>query len=327
MCTYLAKRGATYYFRRAIPVELRPAFGGRAEFMLSLRSKDRAEAKLRIPAHTVETDKLLADAARSLAGKRRPKPTPPRSAAQIERDRGQWDYDQQQADDVADELFAADMEAERLGPVMDALADGIEPDASPADVARAARLQIINERDKAGVELAALHSRYGKGICASERQLQAVEYSAADTEPGKGIYLDTDIVDGWAAERKPSPRGKDAYWRDAKLFNSVIGRKSVELITKADVMAYKRQLIADPKRSQINVRDRLAYLRTLLEWAAQEDIVPVNVARDVKMAVTERGEKRKDFATDDLNALFLARFMPRASGPKLAAARPHIGSR
>ncbi|WP_420822569.1 DUF6538 domain-containing protein [Sphingomonas gei] len=32
MCTYLAKRGATYYFRRAIPVELRPAFGGRAEF-------------------------------------------------------------------------------------------------------------------------------------------------------------------------------------------------------------------------------------------------------------------------------------------------------
>jgi hypothetical protein len=37
-------------------------------------------------------------------------------------------------------------------------------------------------------------------------------------------------------------------------------------------MTYKRLLIADPKRSQINVRDRLAYLRTLLEWAAQEDI-------------------------------------------------------
>ena len=73
MCTYLAKRGSTYYFRRAIPVELRPAFGGRAEFMLSLRSKDRAEAKLHIPAHTVETDKLLADATRSLAGKPAPK--------------------------------------------------------------------------------------------------------------------------------------------------------------------------------------------------------------------------------------------------------------
>ncbi len=241
-----------------------------------LSTKDRAEAKQRIPAHTVETDKLLADAARSLAGKPKPKPVPARSAAQIERDRGQWEYDQQPADDIADELFATDMEAERLGPVMDALADGIEPEASPADVARAARLQIINERDEAGVDIAALHARYGKDARASESQIQAVECG-----PGNGIYLDTDIVDGWAAERKPSPRGKDAYWRDAKLFNSMIGRKSVELITKADVMAYKRQSIADPKRSQINVRDRLAYLRTLLEWAAQEDIVPVNVARDI----------------------------------------------
>ena len=33
----------------------------------------------------------------------------------------------------------------------------------------------------------------------------------------------------------------------------------------ADVMVYKRKLIADPARSQVNVRDRPAYLRTLLE--------------------------------------------------------------
>lgn len=57
--------------------------------MLSLRSKDRAEAKLRIPAHTVEMDKLLAEATRSLAGKRAPKPKAPRSPAQIERERTQ----------------------------------------------------------------------------------------------------------------------------------------------------------------------------------------------------------------------------------------------
>ncbi|MFK3890977.1 DUF6538 domain-containing protein [Sphingomonas sp. NPDC079357] len=73
----MARRDWTYYFRRVIPVELRPAFDGRAEFMVSLRSKDRAEAKLRIPAHTVETDKLLADAARPLAGKPAPKPKAP----------------------------------------------------------------------------------------------------------------------------------------------------------------------------------------------------------------------------------------------------------
>jgi len=305
MCTYLAKRGATYYFRRAIPAELRPAFGGRAEFMLSLRSKDRAEAKRRIPAHTVETDKLLADAARSLAAKPAAAPMPLRSAAQIERDRKRWEADQLQAELVADDLFASDMEIEALEPVMDALAAGIDPQAPLPDILRAAKLLAEHEREKAGADIASLHARYGQTARASGSQNPAVECSPdADTGSGKGVYLDTDILDGWAAERKPSPRGKDAYWRDAKLFNSMIGRKSVELITKADVMAYKRMLIADPKRSQINVRDRLAYLRTLLEWAAQEDIVPTNVARDVKMAVSERGEKRKDFDTDDLNALF-----------------------
>lgn len=321
MCTYLAKRGSTYYFRRAIPVELRPAFGGRAEFMLSLRSKDRAEAKLRIPAHTVETDKLLADATRSLAGKPAPKPKAPRSPAQIERERTQWEHEQEQADHVADELFATDMEAEALSPIMDALSAGKEPEGSLADIARAGRLLVEHERETAGADrealLNSLHARFGQNARASESQNQAVEYSPdAKANEGKGKYLDTDILDGWAAERKPSPRGKDAYWRDAKLFNSMMGRKSVELITKADVMAYKRKLIADPARSQVNVRDRLAYLRTLLEWAAQEDIVPVNVARDVKMAVTERGEKRKDFSTDDLNALFAGPVHAKGERPK-----------
>jgi integrase len=289
--------------------------------MLSLRSKDRAEAKLRIPAHTVETDKLLADAARSLAGKPAPKSKAPLSPAQIERERNRWEHEQQQADHVADELFATDMEAEALSPIMDALSEGKEPEGSLAEIARAGRLLVAHERETAGADrealISSLHARFGQNARAPESQNQAVECSRdADAGKGKGIYLDTDILNGWAAERKPSPRGKDAYWRDAKLFNSMMGRKSVELITKADVMAYKRKLIADPARSQVNVRDRLAYLRTLLEWAAQEDIIPVNVARDVKMAVTERGEKRKDFTVDDLNALFAGPVHAKGERPK-----------
>jgi len=47
----------------------------------------------------------------------------------------------------------------------------------------------------------------------------------------------------------------------------MMGRSSIELITKANVMAYRRILIADQNRSQINVWDRL-------EWAAQEEICP-----------------------------------------------------
>jgi integrase len=62
-------------------------------------------------------------------------------------------------------------------------------------------------------------------------------------------------------------------------------------------------LIADPRRSQINVRNQLAYLRTLLDWAAQNDVIETNPAKEVRIKVTERGEKRKDFDIDDLAAL------------------------
>ncbi len=65
------------------------------------------------------------------------------------------------------------MEIERLGPIMNALAEGIETDASPADVARAGRLLVVHDGDKAGVEwealLNSLHARkdmaddYGNG--------------------------------------------------------------------------------------------------------------------------------------------------------------------
>jgi hypothetical protein len=67
MCTYLAKRGATYYFRRVILLELRPAFGGKAEFMLSLRTKERDDAKRLIHDKAKEADRLL-DEARARIG-------------------------------------------------------------------------------------------------------------------------------------------------------------------------------------------------------------------------------------------------------------------
>jgi integrase len=317
MCSYLHRApNGVYYFRMGIPADLRAFMGGKREIKRSLGLKDREAAKALIPDMTKTAHALLKQAERDKAAAVPAPIIPPKPASQIERERRQWDYDQEQADHAADANFAADMEAEALGPIMDAIAEGIDPDASPADIAKAARRLIGEEREKAGIDrdalLASVVARYNKVARASESQNQAVDCD----DHGRGIYLDTDILDGWAAERKPSPRGKDAYWRDAKLFNSMMGRKSVELITKADVMAYKRKLIADPARSQVNVRDRLAYLRTLLEWATQEDMVPSNVARDVKMAVTERGEKRKDFSVDDLNALFAGPVHAKGERPK-----------
>lgn len=65
MPTHLTKRGATYYFRRVIPDDLRPAFGGKRELTFSLGTKDHVEASKLCRAAAVQSDKEF-DAARAM---------------------------------------------------------------------------------------------------------------------------------------------------------------------------------------------------------------------------------------------------------------------
>jgi Domain of unknown function (DUF6538) len=61
----LLKRQATYYFRRAVPVVLRPIIGQR-EILVSLRIKDLQEAKSRAAQEAVKADRLLSQARQTL---------------------------------------------------------------------------------------------------------------------------------------------------------------------------------------------------------------------------------------------------------------------
>jgi integrase len=290
MCTYLHKApNGIYYFRMGIPAGLRPAFNGLREIKHSLHTKDREAAKHLIPDHTKDAQREIRKAVAAIAAAKAPK----KAKAQLDWERDRYDFDMEQIELAQADIDLSEAEIEELGPVMDALDRGEEPDTSPVAIARAGKLLFAHQKQMAQID---------KDRRASPGRNQAVEQGSVLAK-GKGVYLDTDIIDGWAREKKPSTRGKDAYWRDAKLFNEMMGRKSVELITKADVMAFKRKLI-DAGRSQINIRDRLAYLRTLLKWAAGEDLIPDNPAQDVRMAVTERGEEREEFSLDDLNAIF-----------------------
>jgi hypothetical protein len=85
MCTYLDQVGSTYYFRRAVPDDLLGYFRTktgklRTEFKLSLKIKDREEAKRLIPLRTIDTDQLFADARAALAVHGMPAETAPASS-------------------------------------------------------------------------------------------------------------------------------------------------------------------------------------------------------------------------------------------------------
>jgi integrase len=321
MCSYLHRApNGVYYFRMGIPADLRPYMAGKREIKRSLGLKDRDAAKAEIPDMTKAAHALLKQAERDKAvdksgDKSAPKPMPIKSAAQIERERQRWEAEQEQAEYSADETFAAHIEIERLAPVMDALAGGIETDNSPAEIARAGRLLVLHEREKADSLVAALHAKYGNGqnARASESQNQTVECEPAT---GSGLYLDKDILDRWAAERGVVKKGKDTHEAVARWFYERTERKPVERITRQDVLAFKDKLLAEGQ-TVANTNMKLSRLRTLIGWAYQNDLAPSNVAEGISVKVADGGKmQRQPFSLSDLQAIFSSPVYANGDRPK-----------
>ncbi|WP_230769747.1 site-specific integrase [Sphingomonas sp. Leaf4] len=318
MCSYLHRApNGVYYFRMGIPADLRPFMAGKREIKRSLGLKDREAAKALIPDMTKTAHALLKQAERDRDAAEKavpvPPPPPPKTSRQIERERAVWEAEERAAEWVADDLFAADMEAERLSPVMDALASGIETDASPADLARAARLQILNEREAADALVASIRARYGQSARASIEQNQVVE---CEPVTGSGLYLDKDILDRWATERGVVAKGKDTHRAVSEWFYARTERKPVEQITRQDVLAFKDKLLAEGQ-SPTNTNVKLTRLRTLLSWAYQNDLVPSNVAAGISVKVADGSKgKRLPFTLDELQAIFASPIYSKGDRPR-----------
>jgi len=290
---------------------------GKREIKRSLGLKDRDDAKAVIPDMTKAARALLkqAERDRDTAAKPAPKPMPAKSAAQIERDQQRWEAEQERVEHSAYANFAADMEIERLEPIIDALAGGIEVEGSPADIARAGRFLVLHEREKADSLVAALHARYGNGqnARASESQNQAVDCKPAT---GSGLYLDKDILDRWAAERGVVAKGKDTHEAVARWFYERTERKPVERITRQDVLAFKDKLLLEGQ-SVANTNMKLSRLRTLLGWAYQNDLAPSNVAEGISVKVADGGKmQRQPFSLSDLQAIFSSPVYSSGERPK-----------
>jgi integrase len=255
MCTYLVRRNATYYFRRVIPAELRPAFDGKREFMVSLRVTNREAAKALIPDKTKETTRLL-EAARVRIG-----------GLPVAANDGQSVYSM----------------AMGLGMIHESLPDHAFPDEpNPMAVAQGQLREAIENRTLL------------EQIRAEERRGRAPE----------GKFLEPDIVDLWAAERKVQPQGVSMYRAAARWLHERIGRKPVDQITKPDLLAFKDALLAEGHTTS-NIKNKLARLRTLLKYAVDNGHAASNVAEGVNIADREKAKhKRRSFDLASLNALF-----------------------
>lgn len=305
MCLYLTKRGATYYFRRAIPDELQPAFSGKTEFMFSLRTKDREAAKLERSRAALTTDRELEEARARLG---LATAAPARSAAP---QAPVWPFSE--ADIEQAELEERDSRAQ------EARREGrrhlreewefLGGSTAEMDPRQAARHDLRREENE---------DRLTEEGHRLSRMARAVEAAAApQTAPeaphsGKpeaqaeslGAFLDTTVVDLWAAERKPKQKGQDTHRRAAEWLYARVGRKPVDQLTKADLLAYKAKLVKEGQ-SPGNIKMKLSRLRTLLQWATDNGYAETNVAAGVTIKNTDAARnQRKPFDLPALKAIF-----------------------
>lgn len=308
MCTYLhGPRGSVYYFRRAIPAELRPYLGGAGQFMFSLGVKDRAEAKRLIPHHTIETDRKLSEARSRLASgapQDRP-PTAPSPARQ--RSASPWRSEHEQ------EVMALfDAEAARRDWEYD------DREAARAKVRQrlAGSTASLSEQERAVRDIIRDH-KAAETLATEQLGIARLQLREAPPAPitvgpapaiaeinrSTGTMLPA-IIERWFAERKVTAKTRDAAVAAARWFYEAIGPVAVEQITRRHILDFKDWLLGKGT-TPANTKMKISRISGLLGYALDHDLIPINHAKDIKLVNLQASKsKRLVYSPGALSKLF-----------------------
>ncbi len=282
MCTHLSKRGATYYFRRVVPEELRPFLDGRREWMISLRTKDRADAKLAIPPLTMSTDAEMAAARKALAeqgGDAGPeKPAESRSrfpgmssalSARLAQERADRREARQRLREQMEETAGAFSTSE-LDPVHAILKD------------------IMREREE-------------------ERQQAPTPKEAVAAPPALPLI---ELFDAYASEQGMKAVTANEWRGNMRALVRYLGHDDAARITVEDIDGWRDLLLAEKTkrgapRSARTVKDKyISALRSTLNYAISKRKLTENVATMVDVRVPRKAKLReRDFTADEAKAI------------------------
>jgi len=293
-----------YYFRMGIPPRLRPIIGQR-EWFFSLGTKDRAEAKRRVlqveaPHYTA----LLEKAEAELAGPQGRPHSGTHAGITLEQFEAEQEYRRAQA-------FSDAAEDERME----------EAEAWAAELPNDHPAKRLIKHDRETID------RYREGARRRRRLDDQNEAERRPTTipdlvpalvatPAIAVMLDTTVVDRWAAERGVKPKGIDTHRAVARWFYSRVGEIPVADITRAHVIGFKDKL-SEEGQSVPNINMKLSRLRTLLQWAADNDLATSNAGQGISIkGAAAAGNKRLPFDQTDLQAIFSSPIFSEGMRPK-----------
>lgn len=324
MCTYLDQVGSTYYFRRVVPVELRPLIRTRSgqprsEWKLSLRTKDRDEAKRLIPHHTLSTQAEIDAAERARrtnapengsgsAARRIDHRTDAIIAAMAERT---------EADAEAASRHIADKEAqlERLAPIIarferafrKSTLERSDEESAVLHMLRDQQLDFTMERErKAMAALARVESR--RGIVARPMEPVVVERVAA--KPGLSLL---DAFDSYAVEQQIKPNTASEWRAAVKALTVYLGHDDANRVTVENLGNWRDALLSEVTKRKTNRQPRTVrngYFTPViatLNWLVENHKLAENAAAKVRVRVPRKAKLReRDFTSDEAKAILSA---------------------
>jgi integrase len=357
---YLFRRAGWLYFRRAVPADVRPAFDGKAEKQVSLRTMNVAEARHSLQAELAKFEMAVSTARgcispAQIANRQLQAPT----LAEIEMGVREWfaerlgrvhiDYGapeaveegrlqlaslQQQANEVA-----RSMKLGGGGPALttqwiaEALVERFEwalPDTS------AAYRTLLRTVGRGQIEAAQRLQQDMEGEPRKEHDATfSPEAYRLDVER-KLQQGSTTVVslralfDDYAAERKPAPATIKAYGRQIDHFIAFAGHDDVNRITPEDVVAWKNHLLTVPNalgklRAAKTVGETyLAALKTVLGYGFENHRIDANPATRVRVRSGRKIVLRERGLNDDEARTILRATLlppPKRLSPERAFAR------
>lgn len=311
MCTHLAKRGSTYYYRRKTPTELVHIFG--KEVMKSLGTKDKKVAEAHVRKLGAHYDDLFASHTAKLAGTLAPtQVTPPPVTPRIKRPRFDDNLDIEDAESYAF-LFLKQLRAQREKALSNGtwtqFNDYLDKLIADADeyIKTGEHPFEDNPRPmwKLEAELkAATALRNNTVIPFTDSMFKASKDIVTKVTTNAANNLLSELVTKWAAERKPTAKTVAKMTRVIDRFELVVGKLSITALTKKHAVAFKDALLAEGS-SPANINQYLRELNTLLNYACLQAIIENNPASGLKVKVSESAkEKRIPFDLPALNAIF-----------------------
>jgi integrase len=133
----------------------------------------------------------------------------------------------------------------------------------------------------------------------------SVTVAAANQPTAKAAISFRSLLDGWAAEKRPSAKTFYSWSRVIDQLIAFVGHNDVSRLTREDLLGWKHALISSGLRTKTIRDSKLAPLRAILQWGVDNGKLTENPALRVIVDVRAKVIERIRGFTDEEASLIL----------------------